>query len=54
MGQSLRDLSPADRSVALPISTIGDHLGPGMEIIAKPFAMEALAAKIQEITSKNM
>ena len=31
----------------------GDQLGPGMEVIAKPFAMDVLTAKIKEMISKK-
>ena len=31
----------------------GDQLGPGMEILTKPFAMEGLAARIKEIIAKK-
>ena len=31
----------------------GDKLGPGMEVIAKPFAMDILTAKITEMISKK-
>jgi PAS domain S-box-containing protein len=31
----------------------GDKLGPGMEVIAKPFAMDVLTAKIKEMISKK-
>jgi PAS domain S-box-containing protein len=31
----------------------GDKLGPGTEIMAKPFAMDVLAARIKEMTSKK-